>query len=126
MTIWRRLEILPDVRVPRRWVGSRNLRHKARELRIEDASRDGIFFAGIAARASHLMSWTILFLIGAVGNALGSRSFSTDQQGLKVAVVAAAAVCLLAGVASAIKAGQFERELSEAIMRRVARARSES
>src|SRR5437879_8328663 len=85
MIDWGRFEFLPG------WAEARDRRRQERESRIEWASRDAIFFAAIAARASYSMSWGVLGLIGSAGSSLGSRTFSAVQDIFFVVPLLAAA-----------------------------------
>jgi hypothetical protein len=69
------------------------------------------------------MSWAILFILGALGNALGARTFSADPHIFFQALLAAAAgFCFVAGLVAVVKSARWERELWEAIELRSVRA----
>ena len=116
MIDWGRFEFLPG------WAEARDRRRQERESRSEWASRDAVFFAAIAARASYSMSWGVLGLIGSAGSSLGSRTFSAVQDiFFVVPLLAAAGVSLLAGLAFVLKAARLQVELWEAAVRRAGR-----
>jgi hypothetical protein len=54
MTDWGRLEFLPG------WAEARIRRRQEREARIEWASRDGIFFAAVVAKAYEAWSLVVI------------------------------------------------------------------
>lgn len=114
------IEFIPGLRpIPRWWIEAREARREQRHQRVAWASRDAVFFAAVAARATYSMAWSVLYTIGAFGNFLASRGLSADHDNvLRMSLLATAGLCVLAGSVAVVKAACFQRELWEAATRR--------